>query len=121
MREKLRQDLLNQSIIDLVGYDDNLEPKIYFLHAPESTSGNYIEYEIYDEQGAFYEENEPTATTYYIQVDIYSPGSYSALEKAVKDALRNKGYDGGYGPDLYDNTTKLNHKPLRFTYTEILE
>jgi hypothetical protein len=121
MREKLRQDLLDNRITQLVGLDMDMEPKVYFLHAPESPKGDYIEYEIYDEEEVFHDENTPIAATYYIQVDIYSPASYSAIEAAVKTVLKEKGYDGGRGPDLYENDTKLYHKPLRFTFTEILE
>lgn len=121
MREKLRADLLDERITQLVGLDDNGEPKVYFLHAPESPVGAYIEYEIYDVQEVYHDENTEKAITYYIQVDIFSPGSYSEIETTVKTVLKEKGYDGGYGPDLYENDTKLYHKPLRFTYTKILE
>jgi hypothetical protein len=121
MREKLRADLLDSRITTLVGIDDNGEPKIYFLHAPESTKGIYIEYEVYDEQGALYDENTEKATDYYIQVDIFSPNDYSQVEKTVKTVLKEKGYDGGHGPDLYEKDTKLYHKPLRFIYAEYLE
>jgi hypothetical protein len=121
MREKLRTDLLNDKIVTLVGNDRDGEPKVYFLHAPENTSGAYIEYEIYDEQEAYYDENTEKAIDYYIQVDIFSPYDYSSIEKAVKEVLKEKGYDGGRGPDLYEEDTRLYHKPLRFTYTQILD
>lgn len=128
MKIKLKNDLFDTSIISLVGYDENSVdeegkplPKIYFLHAPDSTPGAYIEYEIYDEKEAFHDENTALAIDYYIQVDIFTPSDYTLIETAVKTVLKEKGYDGGHGPDLYEKDTKLYHKPLRFTYTEILE
>lgn len=121
MREKLRTDLLDFRITQLVGLDADNEPKVYFLHAPEGTTGDYIEYEFYDdEQEEWHDENTVKALTYYIQVDIFSPKSYSAIEEVAKTVLKEKGYDGGHGPDLYENDTKLYHNPLRFTYTQEL-
>lgn len=121
MKAQLRSDLLDEKILDLVGYDEDGEPKIYFLQSPESPKGAYIEYEIYDVQEAYHDENTEKALTHYIQVSIFSPGDYTSIERVVRETLKGKGYDGGYGPDLYEEKTKLNHKPLRFTYTEILE
>jgi hypothetical protein len=121
VKKTLRTDLLDERITQLVGFDNDEQPKIYFLHAPESTSGAYIEYEIYDEQEAYHDENTEKAVTYFIQVDIFSPKDYSLIEEAVKTVLKEKKYDGGLGPDLYESDTKLYHKPLRFTYTKMLD
>ncbi len=121
MRKRLTGDLLDDKIIQLVGYDENEEPKIYFLSAPKNTAGTYIEYEIYDTVPACYEEGEEKALTHYIQVSIYSNKEYEELEKAIRKVLKSKGYCGGYGPDLEEKETKLYHKPLRFNYTEMLE
>lgn len=121
MRERLRKDLLDPEIMNLVGYDEDEEPKIYFLYAPEGTKGSYIEYEIYDSVGALYSEGEEKALIHYIQVDIFSPYDYGELEKTIRRVLKSKGYYGGYGPDMFEKDTKLNHKPLRFNFMEIVE
>lgn len=114
-REYVKSLLLDDNIISLTG--DNT---VHFLHA-DNPVNPYIEYELYNEVGAEWEEGKEIATTFYLQVDIFSTGSYTALEEAIKNKLLNAGFEGGHGPDLYEQATMLYHKPLRFNFTKKLE
>lgn len=111
----LRSVLLSPEIVILTG-----DKTVHFLHAA-SPIPPYIEYEIYDEEGALYTEGKEVATDYYIQVDIFSETDYSDIEERVKEKMLSAGFEGGHGPDLYEKDTKLYHKPLRFNYTVNIE
>lgn len=102
----------------------NLLPnkKVYFLHAittPENPlQPPYIEYEIYDENGEEWAEGKEIATNYYLQVDIFSKGDYSAIEEKIKEKMINAGFGRSSGADLYEpKPIDLYHKAMRFIIT----
>ncbi len=102
---------MDSTIINLT-YDK----KVYFLHAIGATAP-YIEYEVYDEDGALYAEGQELSTNYYVQVDIFSTGSYSALEDAIRAKMLGAGFIRSSSADLYEQDTGLFHKAMRFIYT----
>ena len=108
MESLIRQVLFDKRISDLV------ENKIYLLKAPDNTVAPYIEYEVIDENGSLYAENEEIATTYRIQIDIFTKGSYTAIRKAVKEVMKENGFVKEFGGSLYEKDTKLFHYILRF-------
>lgn len=110
MESLIRQVLFDKRISDLVNN------KIYLLKAPDNTEAPYIEYEIIDENGSLYAENEEIATTYRIQIDIFTKGSYTAIRKAVKEVMKENGFAKEFGGSLYEKDTKLFHYILRFNY-----
>lgn len=108
MESLIRQVLFDKRISDLVNN------KIYLLKAPDNTEAPYIEYEIIDENGSLYAENEEIATAYRVQVDIFTKGSYTAIRKAVKEVMKENGFAKEFGGSLYEEGTKLFHYILRF-------
>ena len=112
MKSFLRTALLDPSIISLTG-----GKTVYFLHAVAPVAP-YIEYEIFDEDGALYAEGDETATNYYVQVDIFAKGDYSAIEDAIKAKLLSAGFARMSGADLYEADTLYYHKAMRFIFTE---
>lgn len=108
MESLIRQVLFDKRISDLVNN------KIYLLKVPDNTEAPYIEYEIIDENGSLYAENEEIATTYRIQIDIFTKGSYTAIRKAVKEVMKENGFVKEFGGSLYEKDTKLFHYILRF-------
>lgn len=98
-------------IINLTG-----DKKVFFLHAIAPTDP-YVEYEIYDEDGALYAEGVEIATNYYPQIDIFSKGDYTALEEAIKTKMISAGFERSGGADLYEKDTQLYHKAMRFIFT----
>lgn len=107
----LREMLMDPEIISLTA-----DKTVYFLHAVSPTPP-YIEYEIFDENGAAWAENKEIASTYYVQVDIFSKSDYSALEDAIKQKLLEAGFIRTSAADLYEEDTQLYHKAMRFVYT----
>lgn len=116
METTIRQILLDNRIVNTVGKDTSNNPKVYLLKSPDNTPAPYIEYQIIDENGSIYAEDEPLAETVTLQVDIFSKGSYTAIKKVVKKVLKENGFDKEFGGSLYEDTTKLFHYVLRFNY-----
>lgn len=115
MEKLIRDILLNDELIDLVGSDKSGNPKIYLLRAPDDTTGPYIEYEILDENGSLYAENKELETTYRLQIDIFTKGSYEAIRDKVKEILKEyKEFSKEFGGSNYEKDTKLFHYILRY-------
>ena len=73
MQKKLRQDLMDKRITNIVGN------KIYYIHAPQSAD-LYVEYMFYNKKKSDFCSNKNLAYTHYIQVDIFSKGDFTKLE-----------------------------------------
>lgn len=116
MEELLRKVLNNDELISLVGKDKSENPKIYLLKAPDNTSGPYVEYEVLNEIGSMYAENEEIATNYKIQIDVFTKGSYTAIVNLIKKIMKENGLMKEFGGSLYEDKTKLFHYILRFNY-----
>lgn len=108
IKAHLLRTLKNEKILNLTG-----DKKVHFLHA-NNPEVPYIEYEILRETGGAYAEGKETFTNYLVQVDIFSKNDYSDLEKEIKTAMLNAGYNRGQARDLYEEKTKLKHKAMRF-------
>lgn len=102
---------MDSTIINLTG-----DKTVHFIHA-DTLIFPYVEYEFYDENGNAYEEGKEVETNFYLQVDIFSKGSYAELEAAIKNKLLNAGFDRGMAADLYEKETKLYHKAMRFIFS----
>ena len=111
IKEFLRATLLDLSIANLTG-----GKTVHFLHAIAPVAP-YVEYAIYDEDGALYAEGNELATNYYIQVDVFTKGNYSALEDAIKAKMKDAGFLRSSGVDLYEPDTLYYHKAMRFIFT----
>lgn len=78
----------------------------------------YITFFCYNEQGEEWSENEEIVTGYYVQVDIWSKGSYIDLADQVMTAMISAGFKRMTAQDLYESDTKTFHKALRFSYVD---
>ncbi|WIV10542.1 prohead protease [Proteiniborus sp. MB09-C3] len=110
IREYVRNILTNEEILNLTE-----DKKVYFLTGGEEAKPTYVCYQIIDEYGSFFEENEEVITAFNVQVDIFSKGSYSQLEQIIKDKMKQAGFYRGMAADLYENDTGLYHKAMRFS------
>lgn len=108
MEELLRKNLFDERITSLVNN------KIYLLKAPDNTVAPYIEYEVLNEEGSLYAENEEIGTNYRIQIDVFTKGSYTAIVKAIKNVMKENGFMKEFGGSLYEKSSKLFHYVLRF-------
>ena len=95
----------------------NLLPdgKVFMLHADTPNKSLYLEYQVIDEYGEEYSENEERYTGFIVQVDIFSAGDYVTLSKIVKAKMKEAGFIRDSSADLYEKDTKLFHKAMRFT------
>ncbi len=107
----LRAVLLVPEITNLTG-----DKTVHFLHASAPVAP-YVEYAIYDEEGALYAEGEEIATDYYVQIDIFSKGDYSGLEEVIMTKMKDAGFARSGGADFYEPDTFLYHKAMRFIFT----
>lgn len=110
MEELLRKVLFDERITSLVSN------KIYLLKAPDNTVAPYIEYEIINEEGSLYAENEEIGTTYRVQIDVFTKGSYTLIVKAIKNVMKENGFMKEFGGSLCEEGPKLFHYILRFNY-----
>lgn len=110
MEELLRKILFDERISSLVS------DKIYLLKAPNNTIAPYIEYEVLNEEGSLFAENEEIETNYRIQIDIFAKGSYTAIVKAIKNVMKENDFMKEFGGSLYEKDSKLFHYILRFNY-----
>ncbi len=110
IKKYVRSVLMDEEILNLLP-----DKTVYFLHANNPNKKMYIEYEIVDEYGSYHEENEEIATTYVVQVDIFSTGNYSKLEDLIKSKMKKAGFIRGMAADMYEQETGLYHKAMRFS------
>lgn len=106
-----KKTLSNIEILNLTG-----NKKVFFLRAINPTTP-YIEFEVIDEYGSEYADDKEIATTYMVQVDIFSKSDYYELEKAVRKNMSIAGFNRDMAVDLYEQDTGLYHKAMRFNIT----
>lgn len=116
IEELLRKVLSNEELISLVGVDKNKNPKLYLLKAPDNTVAPYVEYEILNESGSIYAENEEIATNYKIQIDVFTKGNYTEIVKIIKNIMKENKFMKEFGGSLFEEKSKLFHYILRFNY-----
>lgn len=78
----------------------------------------YAVYQIYNENGEAFAEDKEIETSYFIQVDIYSKEDLTDIYKQALDIMLSIGCYRKYSTEMYEPATKLNHKVIRFQYTE---
>ncbi|RXM57213.1 prohead protease [Clostridium tetani] len=110
IKQYLFKVLNSKEIIDLLP-----DKRVYFLHATTPNKKLYLEYEIVNEYGAEYSEGNEDYTTYIVQVDIFSTGDYTQLEKVVKKVMIQNNFNRDMAVDLYEKETGLYHKAMRFS------
>lgn len=110
IKQYLFKVLNSKEIIDLLP-----DRKVYFLHATNPDKKLYLEYEIINEFGVEYSEGNEDFTTHIVQVDIFSTGDYTQLEKVVKKVMIQNNFNRDMAVDLYEKETGLYHKAMRFS------
>lgn len=80
------------------------------------TASTYITFFTYNEQGEAWAENKEIATGFYMQVDVWSNGDFTALVEQAKTLLEGAGLSRTYATEMFEVDTKIYHKVLRFVY-----
>ena len=101
--------LSNKEIVELLP-----NKRVYFLHANSPNKSLYVEYEIVGEYGDEYSENKEDYTYYTVQVDIFSTGDYTEVERVIKKNMIAAGFNRDMSADMYEKDTGLYHCAMRF-------
>ncbi len=109
IKKKIKNTLSVDRILSLLP-----DKKVYFIHA-NNPNAPYVEYQTYKTVPSYYEEGTIKEINYKVQVDIFSFGDYTNIETIIIKEMLSAGFEYDPGsPDLYEEKTKLYHKPLRF-------
>ncbi len=92
----------------------NIPVRFQYYSGSEPT---YITFFSYLDKGELYGDDKELGIGYYIQLDIFSKTNYTDIVKQVNKLME----DGGFtkrssGPELFEDDTKLYHKPLKFFF-----
>lgn len=81
------------------------------------TAQTYITYQIYDETGQDFADDQEISGSYFVQVNIFSKSNYEELVNNVYDAMIENGFTRMFGTEFFENDTKFYHKVYRFEKT----
>jgi len=84
----------------------------------EGSTDPYVTYQFYNEYGEAFAENREIATTYSVQIDIFTRGETEDLDNQIMSFMTAAGWYRTYAMELYEPDTKLKHKIIRFQYAE---
>ena len=74
----------------------------------------YITFFTYLDKPEQHADDEELITGYYVQVDIWSKGDYTALAQTVHQKMLSAGFVKKAYYDLYEQDLKIYHKAMRF-------
>jgi uncharacterized protein (DUF302 family) len=80
----------------------------------------YVTFNTYLAMGEGFSEDEEELTGHYIQLNVFSITDYTDIVAQVKQLLKSIGFKRTTEIDLYEDTTKLFHKGIKYFYLENL-
>lgn len=108
IKKKLKNTLSSDGVLNLLP-----DKKVYFIQA-NNQKAPYVEYRVVNSTPSYYDEGTIKEINYLVQVDIFSYGDYTNIETCIINQMLKEGFEYKTGPDLFEEKTKLYHKPLRF-------
>jgi len=97
---------------------ENIGVPLFFEEADEGTDYPYITFFEYNVAPTDFSDDKEESRTHYIQVDIWTKGSYIELAENIEVALAEVDVDYTNGKGLYEKDIKVYHKAMRFNYVE---
>jgi len=97
---------------------ENIGVPVFFQEADEGAEYPYITFFEYNVAPTDFADDKEESRTHYIQVDIWTKGSYIALAESIESALAKVDVDYTNGKDLYEKDIKIYHKAMRFNHVE---
>lgn len=88
--------------------------RIYFMKAPKADEFPRITFFEINNVGALYADDEEQGSAIYLQIDIWSKGSTSAIAEEVDKAMKSLGYGRISAADLFEEDTLIFHKAMRY-------
>jgi hypothetical protein len=83
----------------------------------DGSESTYITFFSYANKGEKYADDDEIITGYYMQLDIFSKTSYTNILEQVNKLMKEAGFiRKPAGPELFEDDTKLYHKPVRFFF-----
>jgi hypothetical protein len=76
----------------------------------------YIQFAVYDEYGDTFADDIETATTYLVQIDVFSEQSPRLIAEQVKEYMVQAGFVRENTHDFFESDTLLYHKVLKFSF-----
>lgn len=92
--------------------------RVYWVRPATAQTQAYITYIEAANAESESADDEEYADDIEIQVDIFTTGSTIPIAREVQRIMRELGFVHQAMPDLYEENTKLIHKPIRFTITK---
>ena len=99
----------NNALIGLLG-----DKRIYFMKAPKADEFPRVTFFEIDNIGSLYADDLEQGSTIYIQIDIWSKGSTSAIAGEVDKTMKTLGYARTSAADLFEQDTLTFHKAMRY-------
>jgi len=87
---------------------------IYQLVAPNAEQYPRITFFEVDNVEAAFADDSAYASDVFVQVDVWSKGSTSAIAGEVDETLKGLGYSRTRAPDFYEEETRVYHKAMRY-------
>lgn len=81
----------------------------------KGNSNTYITYTFTEDIPVIHGDDEEIGSIAYLDIDIYSNENYLAIEKKVKEIMKENNFIRiSSSPDMYEEDTGLYHKTLEF-------
>ena len=104
---------LLKSIFDNFEVEGKKIPAEFITYTGKSKT--YITYTFTDDEPALFAEDQELGSVAYIDVDIFSDRNYLAIEKRIKEVMKENNFiRTGSSPDMYEKDTGQYHKTLEF-------
>ncbi|AZF88354.1 structural protein [Bacillus phage AP631] len=110
----LRPDILqalenDQELVSLLG-----GKRIYYRKAKKAEEFPRITYFELDNRPDGFADNEESESEITFQIDIWSKGSTTAIQKKVNEIMKSIGFSRYAVADLYEDDTQIFHYAMRF-------
>lgn len=104
--------IANADLVALLGGQ-----RVYQLSAPNALEYPRITFFEVVNRDSEFADDLSIASEIVMQIDVWSKGSTSAIAKQVDITMKSLGYVRSSAPDLYEEDTKVYHKPMRYRNT----
>lgn len=117
VKAEIRAGLVaNAELVALVGRDPENSEKIYPIASPYADAYPRITFFEIDNPDILYADDVPTASEAFVQIDIWSKGSTSAIAGEVDNTMKSLGWARTSAADLseMEGTAIIYHKAMRY-------
>lgn len=104
--------LANADLITLLGGQ-----RVYQLAGPNAEEYPRLTFFEIDNVDSHYADDVAYAADVYIQIDVWSLGSTSAISGEVDETMKLEGWTRTSAGDYFENETRVYHKALRYRNT----